>query len=120
MPCKTFLARKSMAGAAICGADEVSLDEPKMRQRQTACRCQFLGISRLDKALRAQLTRCGAGEADDPSDPEELTLWVIHVSSGESYRATEVNAQADAVSGLTLRVRLSVCTNTGGGLACDE
>lgn len=117
---KTYLAKKILTGATSCSVTDVSMDEPTMRLRQTAYSCQFPGVSRLDKALRTGLTRCVAGEVDDPSDPDELTLWVDRVSSGEGYRGVEVNAQANAVNGLTLQVRQSVCTNKGNGLACEE
>lgn len=117
---KTYLARQSMAGATACSVSEVKLDEPKMRLRQTAYGCRFAGVSKLDAALRTRLMRCVAGEVDDPSDPDDLTIWVDRVSSGEGYRGTEVNAQANAVDGLTLLVRQSVCTNHGGGQACED
>ena len=119
-PGKTYLASQSMTGATACSVVDVDLDEPKMRLRQTAYSCQFSGVSKLDKALRSQLTRCVAGEVDDPSDPDELTIWVDRVSSGEGYRGTAVNAQANAVDGLTLLVRESVCTNKGDGQDCEE
>ena len=117
---KTYLAKKTLSGAQSCSVVEVSMDEPKMRLRDTAYRCQFPSVFKLDKALRAQLSRCIAGEVDDPSDPDDFTLWVERVSSGEGYRSVEVNAQANAVNGLTLQVRQSVCTNKGNGLACEE
>lgn len=113
-------AKKSMTGATACSVVDVNQDQPKMRLRQTAYSCQFSKIFKLDKALRAQLTRCVAGEVDDPSDPDELTIWVDRVSSGEGYRGTEVTAQVNAVDGLTLLVRQSVCTNKGNGLACED
>lgn len=117
---KTYLVKKPLTGAASCSVVDVNMDEPTMRLRQTAYSCQFPGVSRLDKALRAELTRCVAGEVDDSSDPDELTIWVDRVSSGEGYRGVEVNAQANGVNGLTLQVRQSVCTNKGNGLACEE
>jgi hypothetical protein len=51
--------------------------------------------------------------------PDDFTLWVDRVPSGEGYRGIEVNAQADTVTGLTLRVRQSVCTNKGEGMAWE-
>jgi hypothetical protein len=117
---KIHLAKRSMTGATACHVVDVNLDEPKMRLRQTAYSCGFSGVSKLDKALRTQLTRCVAGEVDDPSDPDELTIWASRVSSGEGYRGIEVNAQANAVNGLTLLVRQSVCTNKGSGQACED
>lgn len=117
---KTYRTKKSLTGAKACSVVDVSLDEPKMRVRQTGYSCQFPAAFKVDKALRAELTRCVAGEVDDPSDPDDLTLWVERVSSGEGYRGTEVNAQANAVNGLTLGVRQTVCTNQGGGQACEE
>lgn len=117
---KTYLAKKILTGATSCSVVDVSMDEPTMRLRQTAYSCQFPGVSKLDKALRTGLTRCVGGEVDDPSDPDEFTLWVDRVSSGEGWRGVEVNAQAKAVDGLTLQVRQSVCTNKGNGLACEE
>lgn len=119
-PDKTYLAKKTMTGAKACSVVDVSLDVPKMRVRQTGYSCQFAALSKLDKALRAELTRCVAGEVDDPSDPDDLTIWVDRVSSGEGYRGTDVNAQANAVNGLTLWVRQTVCTNKGDGQACEE
>ena len=113
-------AKKSMTGATACSVVDVNQDQPKMRLRQTAYSCQFSKLFKLDKALRAQLTRCVAGEVDDPSDPDELTIWVDRVSSGEGYGGTEVTAQVNAVDGLTLLVRQSVCTNKGNGLACED
>lgn len=117
---KTYLAKKSMTGASACSVEEAGWDEPTMRVRQTAYICRFPGAPKLGKALRAQLMRCVSGEVDEPSDPDEFTLWVDRVSSGEGYRGTEVNAQANAVDGLTLQVRLTVCTNKGDGQACEE
>lgn len=117
---KTYLAKKILTGATSCSVVDVGMDEPTMRLRQTAYSCQFPGVSRLDKDLRTGLTRCVAGEVDDPSDPHDFTLWVDRVSSGEGYRGVEVNAQANTVTGLTLQVRQSVCTNKGEGMACEE
>ena len=117
---KTYLTSQSMKGARTCSVVEASLDEPKLRLRQTAYICQFPAVLKLDQRLRDELTRCVAGEVDEPSDPDEFTLWVDRVSSGEGYRATEVNALANPVTGLTLQVRQSVCTNKGNGQACEE
>jgi hypothetical protein len=117
---RTYLAQKPMTGATACQVVDVKRDEPQMRLRQSAYSCQFAEVSRLDEALRSRLIRCVAGEVDDPSDPDELTIWVDRVSSGEGYRGTEVNAQANPVNGLTLLVRQSVCTNRGDGQACED
>lgn len=116
----TYQAKKTMAGAKDCRVVDVSMDEPKMLIRQTGYSCQFPATLKIDKALRSQLARCVAGEADDDSDPDEFTIWVDRVSSGEGYRGTEVSAHANAVDGLTLWVRQTVCTNKGKGLACEE
>ena len=120
MPGKTYQAKKLMTGAKTCRVVDVSLDEPQMQMRQTGYSCQFPAVFKLDKALRAQLTRCVAGEVEDESDPDDFTLWVDRVSSGEGFRGTEINAQVNAVDGLTLWVRQSVCTNKGNSLACEE
>jgi hypothetical protein len=96
------------------------MDEPKMRLRQTGYRCQYPAVRQLGQALRAELKRCVSGEVDDPSDPGEITIWVERLSSGEGYRATEVTAVVNPVDGMTLWVRQSVCTNQGGGQACDD
>jgi hypothetical protein len=117
---KRYQAKKFMTGATVCHVVDVSLDKPKMRQRQTSYRCQFPAVLQLDKSLRAELRRCVAGEVDDPSDPYDFTIWVERVSSGEGYRATEVTAVANLVDGMTLWVRQSVCTNQGGGQACED
>ena len=118
---KTYKAKKTMTGAKTCSVVEVHLDEPQMRLRATGYRCQFPTVLKLDKSLRAELTRCVAGEADDdPSEPNEFTIWVDRVSSGEGYRATEVTALVNAADGLTLSVRQSVCTNKGNGQACED
>lgn len=117
---KTYLAKKSMTGAKSCRVVEVNLDEPTMRLRQTGYSCQFPALLKLDKNLRAELTRCVAGEVDEPPEPNEFTLWVDRVSSGEGYRATEVNALVNPVDGLTLSVRQSVCSNKGSSLACED
>ena len=117
---KTYLAKQIMKGAKACSVVDVSLEEPKMRLQQAAYSCEFAGLSKLDKALRTQLTRCVSGEVDDPPDLDEFTIWVDRVSSGESYRATEVNVQANAVNGLTLLVRQSLCINKGDGPSCED
>lgn len=119
-PGKTYQAKKTMTGAKACSVVDVSVAEPTMRMRQTGYTCQFPSVFKIDKALRTQLTRCIAGEVDDPSDPADFTLWVERVSSGEGYRGTEVNAQVHPLNGLTLWVRQSVCTNTGDKPACEE
>ncbi len=117
---KTYQVKKTMTGATACRVVEVSLDEPKMRLRQMGYRCQFPAVFKLDKSVRAELTRCVAGEVDDASDSDEFTIWVERVSSGEGYRGTEVSAQVNAATGLMLWVRQSVCTNKGDGQACEE
>lgn len=117
---KTYQAKKTMTGAKACRVVDVSLDEPKMRLRQTGYRCQFPAVSKLDKGLRAELTHCVAGEVDDASDPEDFTIWADRASSGEGYRGTEVSAQVNAANGLTLWVRQSVCTNKGNGQSCED
>ncbi len=117
---KTYLVKKSLTGAASCSVVDVNMDGPTMRLRQTAYSCQFSGVSRLDQALRTQLTRCVAGEVDGPMDPEDFTLWVSRVSSGEGYRGTEVNVQVNPLNVLTLWVRQTLCTNTGDEPACEE
>jgi hypothetical protein len=117
---RTYTAKLSMSGATACSVVDVSLARPKMSLRQTGYSCQFAGVSKLYKAFRAQLTRCVAGEVEDPSDTEEFIIWVDRASSGEGYRGTEVNAQANVVNGLTLLVRQSVCTNKADGLDCEE
>ncbi len=119
-PGKTYGAKKTMTGATTCSVVDVRLDDPGMRMRQTGYSCQFPSVVKLDKALRTQLTRCVAGEVDDPSDPDDVTLWVDRVSSGEGYRGTEVNAQVNALKGLTLWVRQTVCTNKGNAQSCEE
>ena len=117
---RTFLAKSSLTGATSCRVVDTRMEGPTMRLQQTAYRCQFPGISKLDRALRTGLARCVAGEMDDPSDHNDFTLWVERFSSGEGYRGVEVNAQANAANGLTLQVRQSVCTNKGEGPTCED
>lgn len=117
---RTYQAKKTMTGAKACRVVDVSMDEPKMLIRQMGYSCQYPAVIKLDKALRSQLTRCVAGEAEDDSDPHEFTIWVDRVSSGEGYRGTEVSALFNPVDGLTLWVRQTVCTNKGNGQACED
>ncbi len=117
---KAYQAKKTMTGAKACSVVDVSLDEPKMRLRQTGYSCQFPAVFKLDKSLRAELTRCVAGEVEDPPEPDDFTIWVERVSSGEGYRATEVNALVNPVGGMTLWVRQSVCLNKGEGQVCEN
>ena len=117
---QTYAAKKSLTGAKVCRLVEVNLNEPKMRLRRTAYRCEFPAVRKLDPALLAELKRCVAGEVDDPTDPYDFTIWVERVSSGEGYRATEVTAVVNPVDGMTLLVGQSVCTNQGGGQACED
>lgn len=117
---KTYQAKKMMSGAKACSVVGVALDDPKKQIRQTAYQCQYPAVIQIDKALRSELTRCVAGEVDDAADRNAFTIGVDRVSSGEGYSATEVHAQVNAADGMTLQVRQTVCTNKGGGHACDD
>lgn len=117
---KTHQAKKVMSGAKACSVVGVVLDDPKKQIRQTAYQCQYPAVFQLDQALRAELTRCVAGEVDDAADPKDFTIWVDRVSSGEGYSATEVTAQVNAADGMKLQVRVSACTNKGDHLTCED
>lgn len=117
---KNYQAKKTMTDAKTCRVVDTSMEDPKSRMRQTGYSCQYPAVSKLDKALRTQLTRCVAGEVEDATDPYGFTIWVDRVSSGEGYRGTEVTATVNPVDGLTLWVRQSVCTNKGNSQACED
>jgi hypothetical protein len=117
---KSYQAKKTMTGAKSCSVVDVSMEEPKRRVRDTVYSCQYPAGFKLDKALRTQLTRCIAGEADDGSSRYDFAILVDPVSSGEGVSATEVKALMNPVDGLTLSMRQTVCTNKGNSKACED
>lgn len=117
---KSYQAKKTMTGAKACSVVDVSMEDPKSRMRETAYSCQYPAGFKLDKALRTQLTRCIAGEADGGSSRYDFAILVDAVSSGEGFSGTEVNALMNPVDGLTLSVRQTVCTNKGSSKGCED
>ncbi len=108
----------TFSGAATCEVVSVQTEDDKSSVSSASFDCHYPGVFEVSGA-RAVVEKCVGRQASPDSDKENASIPIDSVVSGEGFRNTAVELDANMVDGLGLHVRLSVCLNNTEG-ACDD